>query len=253
MQVEWDVANTDRAPINCANVDIDMSIDGDQNFEQSLLQQTPNDGAATVTLPSVANQSVRLRVKCSNNVFFAVSPATDINANIDSGLITALPRLPIVSINGNVILEGTSGTTDLVIDIERANTKDQLVMNYQVAIADDLGGIASIDDFADGFQPEGVLVLPVGQKSTSFTIPIKGDFIDEPQLERFLVQFSNFTSGNCQLCSFNFSIRDDDEPGDEEPSDEEPNDDDDQQDTIAADEFCFPVIIADKKLTLVCL
>ncbi len=250
VQVEWQVANTNQAPINCANVDIDLSVDGGQNFNQSLLQQPPHDGAATVTLPAVAGEVVRLRVKCSDNVFFAVSPATDLNANTDSGLITALPRLPIVSINGTVILEGTSGTTDLFIDIERANTKDQLVMDYQVAIADDLDGIASIDDFADGFQPEGTLVLAVGQKSTTFTIPIKADFIDEPQLERFFVSFSNFSSGNCQLCNFTFSIRDDDEPGDGPPDD--PEEPDDPQ-APTDDELCFPVVSKNNATSLICL
>ncbi len=247
--VEWQVANTNRAPINCVSIDIDLSVDGGRNFNQTLLRQTPNDGAANVSLPAVAGKNVRLRVKCSNNVFFAVSPATDLNAITDSGLITALPRLPIQSINGSAILEGTSGITNLFIDIERENTKDQLRMDFRLAVSDELAGIASIDDFADGFQPESTLVMPIGQKSTTFTIPIKADFIDEPQLERFFVEFKDFSSGNCPTCSFTFSIRDDDEPGDQAPDDG----DDGNDDPETKDEICIPVVTSSRKVALICL
>lgn len=72
--VTWDVASTTGAPINCANVDILISLDGGTTWA-TLLANTPNDGSETVTLPN-PNPTVtnaRIMVKANGNIFFDVS------------------------------------------------------------------------------------------------------------------------------------------------------------------------------------
>lgn len=72
--ITWNVSNTNAAPINCANVDIFMSIDNGQTFPYTLAANTPNDGSEQVRIPNPqASNFVRIKVKGSNNVFFAIS------------------------------------------------------------------------------------------------------------------------------------------------------------------------------------
>ena len=73
--VTWDVASTNVAPVNCANVDIDLSADGGQTWSVALADTVPNSGSASITVPSVSTTQARVRVNCANNVFFNVSPA----------------------------------------------------------------------------------------------------------------------------------------------------------------------------------
>src|SRR6185369_5241008 len=44
--VNWNVANTSSAPINCANVRVLLSIDGGASFPYTLANGVPNNGAA---------------------------------------------------------------------------------------------------------------------------------------------------------------------------------------------------------------
>ncbi len=74
-EVTWEVANTDRAPVNTQNVDILLSLDGGVSFPIILGENLPNNGAAKVQLPGQASNQARLMVRASNNVFFAVNSA----------------------------------------------------------------------------------------------------------------------------------------------------------------------------------
>ena len=40
--VTWDVANTNAAPVSCANVNIVLSTDGGNTWQTTLAQQVPN-------------------------------------------------------------------------------------------------------------------------------------------------------------------------------------------------------------------
>ena len=71
VNVQWNVANTNQAPINCAAVDIAYTHDG-TSFND-LLTNTPNDGAADITLPANISGKTYIRVQCSDNIFFALS------------------------------------------------------------------------------------------------------------------------------------------------------------------------------------
>ena len=76
--LNWDVANTDLAPVNCSNVDIYLSLDGGNNFDQLLLENVPNTGIAEIICPNEVSNEARIKVKGSDNVFFNISNTFEI-------------------------------------------------------------------------------------------------------------------------------------------------------------------------------
>ena len=85
--VTWNVAGTNQAPINCSAVDIAVSSDNGNSFT-NLLTNTANDGSETVTLPNTLGSSSYLRVKCSNNIFFALSNTSPAKASTSNVVTT---------------------------------------------------------------------------------------------------------------------------------------------------------------------
>ena len=71
--VNWDVANTDVAPVSCTAVDIFLSADSGYTYPITLLSGVPNNGAASITVPNIDTSTARVKVKCGNNIFFDIS------------------------------------------------------------------------------------------------------------------------------------------------------------------------------------
>jgi len=74
LKVTWDVANTDKSPVDTQFVNILLSTDGGRNFSTTLASATANDGEEIIALPAEANSNLRVMVAAVDNVFFAVSP-----------------------------------------------------------------------------------------------------------------------------------------------------------------------------------
>lgn len=73
--ITWDVAGTDAAPVNAANVKISLSTDGGRTFPHVLAESTPNDGSETLTMPDVPTTKGRIKIEAVGNVFFDLSDA----------------------------------------------------------------------------------------------------------------------------------------------------------------------------------
>lgn len=71
--VQWDVANTTAEPVNCANVDVYLSFNNGQDFPKLLAAGVPNNGETMVVLPDTTTNRARIKVKCSDNIFFDMS------------------------------------------------------------------------------------------------------------------------------------------------------------------------------------
>lgn len=72
--IEWNAACSEQPPVNCANVDILLSEDGGMTFPHTLLSATPNVGEASVSLAPVTSAAqARVRIQCTDNIFFDVS------------------------------------------------------------------------------------------------------------------------------------------------------------------------------------
>ncbi len=71
--VRWDVARTDTAPVNCAEVLLLLSTDGGWTYPYLLAGPVPNTGEAEVEVPFLLSDSCRVRVQAVGNIFFDVS------------------------------------------------------------------------------------------------------------------------------------------------------------------------------------
>jgi hypothetical protein len=71
--VTWDVAGTNAAPVNAANVRITLSTDGGFTYPHVLSPSTSNDGSESVRLPNVPTADGRIRIEGVGNIFFDVS------------------------------------------------------------------------------------------------------------------------------------------------------------------------------------
>lgn len=71
--LEWDVASTNIAPVNCQKVTVLYSIDGGANFDISLVESTNNDGTEVIMLPNLPTSAGRIMVKAVDNIFFSVN------------------------------------------------------------------------------------------------------------------------------------------------------------------------------------
>lgn len=90
-KLTWDVANTNAAPYNVANVKISYTVDNGATWTD-LAASTPNDGSETVVIPvSLVGQSnLQFRVEALGNVFYAVSPKA--NVVLESSCTAAVPQ-----------------------------------------------------------------------------------------------------------------------------------------------------------------
>jgi hypothetical protein len=116
--VTWNVAGTTAAPVSCANVALDLSLDGGNSFPLSLAASTANDGSETVTLPNTPTVQARVRVSCVGNIFFDISntnftiiagvaaPATDFYTLTPCRLIDT--RNAIGPLGGPALVGGTT-------------------------------------------------------------------------------------------------------------------------------------------------
>lgn len=91
MEITWDVANTDQAPINCKFVNIRLSLDAGLTYPVMLAQNTLNDGSAFVTLPDTAVDFARIMVEAADNIFFDIGNFNfEITPSTDTTLIMAV-------------------------------------------------------------------------------------------------------------------------------------------------------------------
>jgi hypothetical protein len=105
--VTWSVANTDVAPVACANVNIMLSVDGGETFT-TLLSNTPNDGSQDILVPNSVTTTAIIMVICENGTFF------DISNNffeITTGVSCNGPSLPVLAGNNTMCLGGSATLT----------------------------------------------------------------------------------------------------------------------------------------------
>lgn len=184
--VTWDVAGTTVAPINTANVDIELSTDGGNTFPTVLLAATPNDGTQSITVPNTATNQARVRVRQSNgggNFFFDVS-----NTNFTIGAGAATPTVSIAATDANKN-EGNVGTTNFTFTATRAGSTDA-ASDLSFAVS---GAAVNGTDFVGGALPTGNVTFPIGSTTQTVTIPVQGDTAVEAN-EDFTVTLTSVTN-----------------------------------------------------------
>ncbi len=71
--ITWDVANTNAAPVSCSQVDILLSTDGGLTYPITLASNVSNDGSHSIISPNIPTTTARVKVVCSDNIFFDIS------------------------------------------------------------------------------------------------------------------------------------------------------------------------------------
>lgn len=70
--VTWDLAGSNAAPINTANVKISYSADGGATFT-TLIASTPNDGSESIVVPNTPTATARIMIEAIGNIYYCVS------------------------------------------------------------------------------------------------------------------------------------------------------------------------------------
>lgn len=121
--IDWDVAKTNKAPVNCSYVNIWFSADGGKNFNVPLVMNTPNDGQQSFIVPNTPTTEGRVMVEAVGNIFFSVN-RVNIELQLPSGIVatpiitpgtttfnTAVNVVMSCATQGAVIYYSTNGNT----------------------------------------------------------------------------------------------------------------------------------------------
>ena len=104
MNITWDVAQTNQAPINTSNVNLLLSTDGGYTYPSSLATNVVNNGTATVTLPNGINSTTaRVKVEPVGNIYFAIN-----STNFE---LRSSNQLPVGVAETIYVTEGGTATT----------------------------------------------------------------------------------------------------------------------------------------------
>ena len=93
----WDVANTEKPPVLCSLVDILLSTNSGNTFDYVIAENVINSGSHTFIVPENIGTQNRIKIKCSDNVFFDIS---DQNFSIQQNLLAFDVNTPNTTIYG---------------------------------------------------------------------------------------------------------------------------------------------------------
>ncbi|WP_431686088.1 reprolysin-like metallopeptidase [Hahella sp. NBU794] len=201
MDVSWNVANTNLAPVSCSQVDIELSKDGGSTFTTMIKAGASNDGFERVVAPNTDTANGRIRVKCSDNVFFNVSPDKFSLVSVNTS-----GNISVSAISADQV-EGNSGQTAFTFQVSRQYAIVDMTVDYSVAGSG--ANQANATDFG-GALPSGSVSLSAGEFSKTFTINVSGDTTFETD-ESFTLTISNPSSGILGQATASGVIANDDE------------------------------------------
>ncbi len=176
LNVTWDVAGTDTAPVNASTVTIRLSEDGGLTFPYTLASATPNDGSEEISLPLLATSTARIAVFADNRIFFDVS-----NANFS---ITPPPS-PSLAVEDITVAEGNAATAtaSIRVTLTPSNPSETVTVDYSTVD----GTATAAEDYSSR---TGTLSFAPGQSLQTISVPILGDVQFEGD-ETFQVELSN--------------------------------------------------------------
>jgi hypothetical protein len=111
--VTWDVAGTNAAPVNVANVRILLSTDGGLTYPTVLLGSTANDGSESVSMPLVSTTTARIKVEAIDNIFFDISNADFTLTPPPTGFDFTSPAPVVSSCPAGASMQVVLGTTSV--------------------------------------------------------------------------------------------------------------------------------------------
>ncbi|MEM9528604.1 MAG: T9SS type A sorting domain-containing protein, partial [Bacteroidota bacterium] len=187
-RITWEVANTDKAPVNCKQVNVLLSTDGGQTFDVVLASDLPNTGEAMITVPEAAiTGQALLMIEAVDNIFlnvndnfFQVGPATTPRFTLGTDITYAnvcTPTTQEIAINSGNVLDFSN---PISLSIEQGDNLEAAVFNLS-ATEINPGDNASLSaDFTDvrytGRSSVTIVAAAEGQDTTRY--PIVLDVVD---------------------------------------------------------------------------
>jgi subtilisin-like proprotein convertase family protein len=140
--INWAVAGTDNAPINCNHVEIRLSVDGGITYPYLLTDNTPNDGNETLLLPEGIPQTTqaRIKVECDSyeNVRFFDISNNDFTVN-SACQVTGHLITPVTTISGD------PGESIFDLNLSPVYTAPVTEVTVSIDASDPIGKIAELD------------------------------------------------------------------------------------------------------------
>lgn len=90
IRLEWDVAGTDRAPVNCKKVNIFIVGNNGQNI-LTLAENVENNGAVDIEIPNFVSNGLRFLIEAADNIFYNVSGGNFSIVTATEPTISAVP------------------------------------------------------------------------------------------------------------------------------------------------------------------
>lgn len=75
IELQWDVAGTDAAPISASTVSVYASEDGGLSFPYLVRSGLDNTGSALIQVPAISTSSLRFMIRADDQIFFTVNLA----------------------------------------------------------------------------------------------------------------------------------------------------------------------------------
>lgn len=187
--ITWDVANTTTAPVNCANVDILLSLDGGLSYPITLASNVSNNGSHEIVISNVATNTARIKVQCSDNIFFDIS---DTNFTIlesppgyflrpkPNELSVCVPDNAVYIIEVGAILDYDKPVT---LSLENAPTNTQVEFSNNPILPGQSSTLTISDITNSGnYIMQLSATSMVGDKSTDLSLHVFNDVPTEVQL-----------------------------------------------------------------------
>lgn len=166
--VTWEVANTDKAPVNCQKVNIRMSTDAGLTYPITLASNVANEGRYCITVPNVNTTTARVRVDAADNIFFDVSNA---NFKVQAPTQPDFTFCP-AGVFDTICLPSAYSTTISTASILGFNTPINLsVLNLPTGVTANI----TPNPVLPGSDAVLTLALPANQPEGSFDLKIIAD------------------------------------------------------------------------------
>ena len=190
MEIIWDVANTNNAPVNATAVDVYLSTDGGLTYPVTLATGVPNDGFLSVLTPNNATTTGRVMVKGANNIFFDISDTDFVieTGTSDYDLCRAEQSVEVCSGNDAVLtidvpsIEGFSGNVTLSASNLPSGTTASFSTNPVPAGGQTVLTVTNTTGLAGGVYTVSIdATASSGSRSASFDI-LLSDGANQPNL-----------------------------------------------------------------------
>ncbi len=180
--ITWDVAGTDRVPIDVKQVKISLSTDGGASFDQVLVESTENDGIAQIRIPEKPTTQARIMIEAIDNLFFDIN---DVNFSITQASdpefsirINPFPLLVCANDNAEVeiFVEGVGGFNE-VVSLSISNLVNPLTGTFdrieRMAGEKSILTLSNINEATDIFSTFSIIASAEGFSDKNIEIPLE--------------------------------------------------------------------------------